>query len=280
MGRHGAGRSGKRAARVSIPLVVIGVLVLAAIGFGIWLWSIRSVTDPIDAHPVDAYAVVVSSPSCTSGSGTTVVDLDMPPTVRTSLSACGRKVGERLAVQYLDNHPEQVRMAGTTVAHNTALGRWLPIAILGAGLLAVIATIALMVDRRKSRHSGVAARVTVAQLRANEPDGQPVPTAYVSPFGASSAGAPSTGAARTGRHSAVATAPPGGAATLDGGAPQVPNVVPAGEGGPSGTEQAPDVTSRISIPGLGQEHPMPFRPSEIVVEDELFTHRGPAAPDR
>ncbi len=271
MGRHGAGQSHKRAARISIPLVVIGVLVIAAIGFGIWLWSIKSVTDPIDAHPVDAYAVVVSSPSCTSGSGTTVIDLDMPPVVRTSLSACGRKAGERLAVQYLFGHPDQVRMAGTTVAHNTALGRWLPIAILGAGLLAVVATVALMIDRRASRHGAVGSGVTVAQLRAKGPEGEPVPSAYVSPFGSL------TGDGRvpsTGRHSAVGHA-------VGAGMPGGPAAGPVRDGVPDAVAEVnPDETTRIALPGIRDEHAIPFLPSDITVEDDLFTHRGPEAPDR
>ncbi len=280
MGRHGAGQTSRRAARISIPLVVIGVLVLAAIGFGSWLWSVRSVTDPIDAHPVDAYAVVVTSPSCTSGSGTTVIDLDMPPTVRTSLSACGRKVGERLAVQYLSGHPEQVRLSGTTVAHNTALGRWLPIAILGAGLLAVIATVALMIDRRTSRHSGVGARVTMAQLRAKEPGGPAVPAAYVSPFVAIT---DTGGASETGRHAVVkpatehrVVASPGDIVAADAQSVSLTSQDVSSTAG----DVNPDVTSRIVMPGGPGEQRTPFRPSEIAVEDDLFTHRGPEAPDR
>jgi hypothetical protein len=284
MGRHGAGESSKRAARISLPLVVIGVLVLAAIGFGIWLWSVRSVTDPIDAHPVDAYAVVVTSPSCTSGSGTTVIDLDMPPTVRTSLSACGRRVGERLAVQYLAGHPEQVRLSGTTVAHNTALGRWLPIAILGAGLLAVVATIALMIDRRKSRHGEVQTRVTVAQLRAKDTEGEPVPSAYISPFGtlAGVGGVSETGRHATVRPAQVDAGPPSESDDPTAAAPAA--AMSEAQDGPvtrdTNPDTNPDVTSRIAMPSAPQEQPIPFRPSEIAVEDDLFTHRGPEAPDR
>ena len=177
MGRHGGGPTGRT--RASWPVVAIGVLVLAAVGFGFWLWSVRSVDDPIDANPVDAYAVVVSSPSCTAGSGSTVIDLNLQPAVRSSISACGRRAGERIAVQYLAGHPDQARLAGTTVAHNDSTSRWLPIAILAAGLLAVIGVLSLLIDRHRSRHdgrsTGAVERRTVAQLRAAALE--PVPAA-------------------------------------------------------------------------------------------------------
>ena len=254
VGQHGAGQQGRRAVRLSVPLIVIGVLVAAAIGFGIWLWSVRSVTDPIDAGPVDAYAVVVSSPSCTSGGGTTVIDLTLTPPLRSSLSACGRKTGERLAVQYLQGHPDQVRLAGTTVAHSNPASRWLPIAILAAGLLAVIATIALLIERRQSRHTGATARVTVAQLRAG-------------------AGEASGSAATIGSSPAVAP-------TTD---PVPPDPRPAAaqpDTSATPPEDNPDVTSRIAMPGFPGATVQPFRPSEIAVEEDLFTHHGHEPPDR
>lgn len=266
MGRHGAGGTTKRPARISLPLVAIGVLVIAAIGFAVWLSSLKSVTDPIDAQPVDAYAVVVSSPSCTSGAGTTVIDLNLTPTVRSSLSACGRRVGEQVAVQYLDGHPDQARLAGTTIAHNSPAGRWLPIAIVAAGLLAVIATMALLVDRRASRHAGGATQVTVAQLRAGGVVGLAGPGASVGPAGTvdppSRAEAVATGAVP----SAPVTPGPGwgGSSAVAEGEPSVDN---------------PDATSRIAIPGFPGPA-LPFRPSEIAVEEDLFTHRGQEAPDR
>lgn len=263
MGRHGAGQTSKGAARVSLPLVVIGGLVLAAIGFGIWLWSIRSVVDPIDAKPIDAYAVVVSSPSCTSGSGTTVIDLTLTPPVRSSLSACGRKAGERLAVEYLGGHPDQVRLAGTTIAHNSAAGRWLPIAILAAGLLAAVATMALLIERRQSRHTGAGARVTVAQLRAGmASSSMPV------------AGLPASSLA--GGPAVVVTS----VTRVDGAEHPAAQWVRPEESGEEVLAVNPDVTSRIAIPGFPGGAVHPFRPSEIDVDDDLFTHRGLEAPDR
>lgn len=258
MGRHGAGPSATQRARVSVPLVAIAILVIAAIGFGIWLWSVRSVIDPIDAQPVDAYAVVVSSPSCTSGSGSTVIDLALTPAVRSSFSACGRRVGERVAVQYLSGHTDQVRLAGTTIAKNNSLGRWLPIAILAAGLLAVVATIALMIDRRKSRHAGAATRVTVAQLRAGAGAATPTPATP----------APSAPTPAAGVMPPEPSGPPmasGPEQTSNGEVPRLADV----------DDEQPEVTTRIAMPGMT---PHPFRPSEISTEEDLFTHRGPEGP--
>lgn len=249
MGRHGRGPS--RTTRASWPVVAIGVLVVAAIGFGFWLWSVRSVSDPIDAHPVDAYAVVVSSPSCTAGSGSTVIDLNLETAVRSSLSACGRRVGERIAVQYLAGHTDQARLAGTAVAHNNSAGRWLPIAILVAGLLAVIGTLSLLIDRHRSRHDGRSAgavgRPTVAQLRA----------------AAAETSTPATPVAGAAESDTGNGSPDSDGVDAAPGPPDAPDG--SGDGGP-------DTTTRIAVgavPGIGST---PLRPSDIVDED-LFTHR-------
>jgi hypothetical protein len=63
-------------------------------------------------------------------------------------------------VQYLEGYLDQVRLAGITVAHNSPRGRWLPITVVAAGLLTVLATVALLIERRGSRHTGPT-RVTV-----------------------------------------------------------------------------------------------------------------------
>lgn len=231
-------------------MVAIGVLVIAAIGFGFWLWSVRSVDDPIDANPVDAYAVVVSSPSCTAGSGATVVDLNLDTAVRSSLSACGRRVGERIAVQYLAGHPDQARLAGTAVAHNNSAARWLPIAILAAGLLAVIGTLSLLIERRRSRHDGTSAgaatRPTVAQLRAA--------AGMSADADAKEAGAGDHPAATPPAGSVVA---PGGEAELEAAAAE---------------DSGADTTTRIAAGAMHGMGSTPLRPSDIVDED-LFTHR-------
>lgn len=235
-------------------MIAIGLLVVVAIGFGIWLWSIRSVADPVEKNPVDAYAVVVSSPSCTAGNGSTVIDLSISPPVRSSISACGRRVGERIAVQYLAGQPD---LAGTAVAHNNSARSWLPIAILAAGLLAVIGILSLLIDRHRSRHDsrdpGAGERLTVAQLRAGAADS------------ASPAAGPTgitTGTTTEGRHArpAGATVDPPTADTAESFGPDTP------------TDTSPDTTTRIAsgtVPGIGST---PLRSSDIVDED-LFTHR-------
>lgn len=232
-------------------MVAIGVLVLAAIGFAFWLWSVRSVDDPIDAHPIDAYAVVVSSPSCTAGSGSTVVDLNLDTTVRSSLSACGRRTGERVAVQYLAGHTDRARLAGTALAHNGSAGRWLPIAIVAVGLLAVVGTLSLLIDRRRARHGGrsggAVARPTVGQLRAAAQISEPA-------MGTSLMGPSVTGGSDT----APDPDPPG---PLDG----------------SG-DRGQDITTRIAAGAVSRIGSTPLRPVDIV-DEELFTHRTHHAVD-
>ena len=255
MGRHGGGPT--RRTRASWPVIAIGVLVAAAIGFGFWLWSVRSVDDPVDANPVDAYAVVVSSPSCTAGTGATVVELNLTPAVRSSLSACGRRVGERVAVQYLAGHPDQARLAGTAVAHNNSAGRWLPIAILAAGLLAVVGTLSLLIDRRRSRHDGASTgtvhRPTVAELRAAAQ--QPAVAAVVA--------GPTSGSTGSAAERIGEAEPP--VSTSD--AVDQDGRVAGGE------DENPDTTTRIAahaVPGIGS---LPLRSSDIAVDEDLFTHR-------
>jgi len=241
MGRHGAAGSRRPTARLSPASSAIGIFLICAIGFGVWLWSLRSVSDPVDAHPVDAYAVVVSSPSCTSGAGSTVIDLTGPPVVRSTLSACGRRIGERVAVQYLDGHPEVVRLAGTTVAHESPQGRWLPLAILAAGSLAVLAAIVLIFERRRTRHTSTTG-ITVAQLQAGSREPAPVtpPSARMHPPSALSAAPTALG---------------------------------------DDSDDSPEVTPRSdrpSIPGVPAHR---FRADEVVVEGDLFTDQRPQDQD-
>lgn len=175
MGRHGAQQSPPRR---RAPFAVIGlmVLLLAAVGLGIWWWSLGSHRDPIDASPVLGYAVVVSSPGCDSPAADTVVDLlDVTPAVRATINACGRAQDERIAVDYLAGNPSQARVAGTSTAGTSTTGRWLPLAILAAGVLAVGAAIVLLADRRRSRQITTSRRVSVAELRRAVLDGAPNP---------------------------------------------------------------------------------------------------------
>jgi hypothetical protein len=152
MGRH-ADSTRKRGFRVPIGIISIVVVLLCAAALGIWWWSLRSQTDPIDANPVDAYGVVVTSPSCPTGGVTTVTVSGTNPPVTATLDACGYRVGEQLPIQYLAGHPQTVRLAGTSTAGTHSLAaRLLPIGILAAGLIAVLATVALLIDRRRSRH--------------------------------------------------------------------------------------------------------------------------------
>lgn len=152
MGRH-ADTSRKRGFHVPIGVISIVIVLACAVGLGIWWWSLKSATDPIDANPVDAYGVVVSSPACPAGGSTIVTVSGTNPPVKATLDACGYRVGEQLPIQYLAGHPETVRLAGTSTAGTHSLAaRLLPIGILAAGLIAVLATIALLIDRRRSRH--------------------------------------------------------------------------------------------------------------------------------
>lgn len=169
MGRHADAAESSRRLRISIPIVAICVLLIGAAALGVWWWRLKSVTDPIDADPVDAYAVVVSAPACTdtAGGNATVTISGTAPAVTASLNACGYAPGARIAVQYLAGHPDQVRLSGTSIAGKGGMAsRLLPLGILAAGMVAVLATIALLVDRRRSRHVEKSHRVTVAQLQA------------------------------------------------------------------------------------------------------------------
>ncbi|MTD13187.1 hypothetical protein GIS00_04400 [Nakamurella sp. YIM 132087] len=244
MGRHGApeARSTRR-----VPWVLIGVVVLlvAAIGLGIWWWTLRSQTDPISADPVDGYAVVVSSPACPGGEGTVVDIAGTDPVVRATMDACGYPEGRRIAVQYLASDPAQVRLAGTgTAAGTPSAARWLPLAILLTGGLAVAATLQQLIERRRSRHSGRGTRVSMADLRARGESAAPPGSGAVlsAAAGTSAAGvAPGQG---TAADVDPATGPP---ATSDAGwvpesaAPEAPT---DGTEPPTGATEytAPDVT--------------------------------------
>jgi hypothetical protein len=155
MGRHATPAEPSR--KVALPrfapgAVAVVVLVLVAVGLGIWWWTLRSSTDPIDANPVNGTATVVSSQACPA-SGGTVVEIDgLTPPVQATMDACGYTAGRQVAVEYLAGDPAKVRLAGTSEGGASGASRWLPLAILVAGVLAVGGLVLLLFDRRRSRH--------------------------------------------------------------------------------------------------------------------------------
>lgn len=165
-------------------MIVIVVMLVGALVLGLWWWSLRHTADPIDSDPVGASAIVVSSPSCGRGDVTTVRIPSVDDAAAVGLSGCGFIDGQRVAVQYLKGHPDQVRLAGTSTAGAGQTSRLLlPYAILAAGLVAVIAAIMMVAGRRRAgrRRAGrraSAGGVSVDELRARlararEVDGAP-----------------------------------------------------------------------------------------------------------
>lgn len=151
-------------------VIALVVLVVATAGLAAWWWSLRSAVDPIAADPVAASAVVTSSAPCSDGGATTVHILGTDTPSSTRLDGCGFAVGQRIAVEYLAGHPDRARLAGTSTAgRSTVASRVVPIAVLAAGLAAVV-LIGLLVIRRRSTGDAppadAPAAVTVAELRA------------------------------------------------------------------------------------------------------------------
>lgn len=189
VGRHGsAGGSWGRWTWSHRHLVIAGVVVLlvASVGLGLWWWRIVSATDPIDADPVRATVVVVSSPPCGTDAMTVVRYVGDDPAGTASLSGCGFAEGQRLAVEYRAGEPETVRKAGTATAGRPALPRrLLPIGILLAGFAAVVAAGTLMAGVRRRRRTGEPVLLADLQRRLGtartagdpasaEPDGPPI----------------------------------------------------------------------------------------------------------
>ncbi|HET8589641.1 MAG TPA: hypothetical protein VFM01_08410 [Nakamurella sp.] len=275
---RGGGRERGRFATIA-PVLAICLLVIGALVLGIWWWNVRSVTDPIDADPVDAYAQVVSSPACSAGGQTLVRISGTEPPVTATLSGCGFARDQRLAVQYLAGHPDQVRLTGSSVAGAQSLaGRLLPIGILAAGLVAVLATVALLVDRRRSRHAPTASRVTVAQLRSRaRPHSDPATPGW-------SAGATERPPTPDGTGGAAGSPTAGGSSAAAAG--RAPAPAPDGHA----TAEPTEVTARpdpdhadlnvvlIDPARVDGTEPAHLFPSGFVMIDEqLFTHSGPEA---
>ncbi len=163
MGRHarGAARS-----RVPVVTVVLGVLVVGVIAIGSW-FGLRA-DSMTRSDSVDATAVVISSLACPGGSGRTeagpagpgigrsgqtLVDV-LPPVdfasgslVRATLDGCGFQEGQRLAVQYRTGAPTAVTLADGAPASEEG-GAMLPVGLAVAGLLAVLAALAVYLDGR------------------------------------------------------------------------------------------------------------------------------------
>ncbi len=304
MARHADRRSERtrvspaRRIRTALPAVGICLLLIGAILLGVWWWHLRSVTDPIDANPVDAYATVVSSPSCSSGSRTTVRLSGTGPAVTARISGCGFATDQRLAVQYLEGHPTQMRLAGTTTAGSAGLaGKLLPIGILAAGLVAVFAAIALVVERRRSRHLASADRISVADLRSRagasrrEEDRavtENAGTPSTGGGGAASGSADQTSAAadEDGSDEAAPDTMPGGAAP-GGAAPEHSESEPPGASTPDRWRDGPgEPVERIDegqpssqeVADMDPGEPAHVLPSGFVIVDEqLFTHSGTEA---
>lgn len=260
MGRH-ADTTGRRSFRVPFALIAIVLVVLCAVALGIWWWKLKSASDPIGADPVDAYGVVVSSPSCAVGGVTTVTVSGIDPPVTATLNACGYRVGEQLAIQYRAGQPEVARLAGTSTAGAPSMAaRLLPIGILAAGLIAVLATISLLAERRRSRHQAAAAR------------------------------APRRSRARIGGAEAAAgLAEAGSVAAAERGAPSTSDEL---GGGPESTVGAPtfdtsdDVVFQPDVYGAGYAAsdvagvPVEALENAVVIDEGmLFTHAYPEPPE-
>lgn len=181
MGRHGVAED---PAPVAEPtrgrwIVVLIALLVVVLGLGLWWWSQRAPRDPIDAAPVAATAVVLTSPACAAdGTGDTVVDLGLDTSTRSSLSGCGFAAGQRLDVEYRSGDPARVRLAGTSTAGSGGAPRWLPFLILLVGLLVLGITATLLffgAGRRRTTRVEQAARISVAELRRTRQS--PVPPA-------------------------------------------------------------------------------------------------------
>lgn len=190
MGRHGSHRPAEvRLGRVRVPIrwLALAVAVLALAGLGAWWFSVRTVTDPIDADPVSATAVVVESASC-DGSGQTVVRLPgVAGGEHSVLDGCGFTVGQQVPVDYLAGDPAAVRLAGTSRAGDrSVLGALVPIGIVVAGL--VVASLLIAAGRsvgNRGRRRGLSVAELAERLAARRDgdDGATPSPGHVGPAG-------------------------------------------------------------------------------------------------
>lgn len=172
MGRHGA--YSDRSIRARLPrigvsglTVALAVVLVGAIALGVWWWTLHPSADPIDSDPVNASAVVVSSPTCPDSGQTVVRIVGLEPATTASLDGCGFSVDQKVSVQYLAGDPQQIRQAGTATGSERALTtKLLPIGILVAGLTAVIALGVLLVERRHRRQRDPNTAVALTDLQS------------------------------------------------------------------------------------------------------------------
>lgn len=149
-------RTGRR--RLSPLVLALVLLLVAAVALALWWWSLRSMSDPIDANPVSTTATVVASPPCGEGGKTTVQLTGVHPGTDSTLDGCGFTVGERLAVDYLAGSPESARLTGTTRAgESPMISKILPIVILVAGF-ACVAMLGFAAAERRSRRPAAGSR--------------------------------------------------------------------------------------------------------------------------
>jgi hypothetical protein len=251
---------------VPIGLISIVAVLLCAVALGIWWWTLKSASDPIDANPVDAYGLVVSSPSCTAGGLTTVTVSGTTPPVTATLNACGYRVGEQLPIQYLAGHPQTVRLTGTATAGSSSMAaRLLPIGILTAGVIAVLATVSLLVERRRSRHQAAPAGRAGARSRRGTPDAA----------GAAGSGAAGAGTAATPPSDPLTGGTDGGG-TTPGGVP-LPAGPATGAAGAAGPTVAPVPAGSLVAPTIFPENV--YGTGYVADGGLLFTHTRPEPPE-
>lgn len=194
-------------ARLAVLTISACVLVLAAVALGAWWWSLRSVSDPIDANPVSSTAVVVASPACADGGGTVVHLSGADPHTYATLDGCGFPDGQRIAVEYLAGDPGTVRLSGTSRAgQSTLIRKILPIGMLVAGFASVV-MLAIAAAGRRGRRRAVATPLAVADLRARILAAR---TAAAPPAGSTATGQAHAPPARPAATDQAAADPPAG----------------------------------------------------------------------
>lgn len=158
-----------------------GIAVVAAlvVTVGAW-WAAASSTGSSSASTVSGSAVVVSSLACANGDEGTVVDLRDPvgqpagTTRRAILDSCGHQPGEVLAVAYSAADPSRLVVAATDPDVDTGR-RLMPLAIVLAGLLGLIAVVVLIRDGRRRRRPALLGGPVTHGRHARPDEDEPPP---------------------------------------------------------------------------------------------------------